>query len=76
VALLTLASALPGIAAFTAEGAAASGLTAGDLSVGTGIMAFVAFTSGARRTARAGSSTPRGGARQRRRAARAAQVLT
>lgn len=51
VALLALASALPGIAAFAADdGAAAGALSHRDLMLGTAVMFFIATTSGAKRT--------------------------
>jgi hypothetical protein len=59
VALLALASALPGLAAFTSSGsdggdsaASERGLTRHDMLVGTGIMLIVATTSGASSTRR------------------------
>jgi hypothetical protein len=48
VTLLALASALPGLAAFAADGDSAAGLTRADFVAGTAIMAAVACLSGMR----------------------------
>ena len=54
VAMLTLASALPGVASFTSSnGSAGSGLTPHALLAGTAIMVCVALSSGLRRVSKA-----------------------